>query len=128
MTTTFRTPCSNHCLCANGKSPQTKFFNTKLTYELGDEEHVEDLLLIVPADAHIGEIMQIMNCAVREHIEPKGATFGSLRFRLDGRSAELTAWQWVQDTWYRFTLRGKQHTAGHFVPIWPSSAAPRLAF
>lgn len=123
MTTTFTVPCSNSCLCSCGKSSETKLFNASLEYEAGGEKHVEDILLVVPADAHIGEIMQVMNCAVRERIEPQGSTNGFLRFRLDGRSSELTFWQWVQDIWFRFTYRGKPFRGSHFVPIWPAPSA-----
>ena len=123
-TTTFKPPCSAHCLCSCGKSPHTKLFNTNLEYEAGGKKHVENMILVVPADASIGAIMQVMSCAVRERIEPLGASNGFCKFRLDGRSAELTAWQWVQDKWYRFTWRGKQHTGSHFVPIWPAPPPP----
>lgn len=120
MTTTFSPPCSGHCLCAErAKAPEsTRIFNASLEYEAGGDKRVEPLVLVVPAQAHLGEVLQIMNCAVRERIEPQGSHWGSLRFRLDGKSNELTFWQWVQDKWYRFTWRGKQHTGSHFVPIW----------
>lgn len=123
MTTTFRTPCSGHCFCASGKSASTKLFNASLEYEAGGEKHVEDISLVVPADAHIGEIKQIMSCAVRNRIESLGSHNGFLRFRLDGRSAELTPWQWLQDIWFRVTWRGKPHTGSHFVPIWDAPPA-----
>lgn len=123
MTTTFNAPCSGHCFCAGAKPGSTKLFNASLEYEAGGESHVEDIVLTVPSDFHIGQIMQVMNCAVRERIAPKGSHNGFLRFRLDGRSGELSLWQWVQDIWYRFTWRGKQHTGSHFVPIWPTAPA-----
>ncbi len=118
MTTTFRTPCSGHCLCASGKSSTTKLFNASLEFEVGGEKRIEDILLVVPADAHIGEIKQVMNCAVRERIASMGSRNGFLRFRLDGRSGELNFFQWVQDLWFRITWRGKPFTGSHFVPIW----------
>jgi hypothetical protein len=119
MTTTFKLPCSGHCFCAEGKAPaSTKLFNASLEYEAGGEKHVEDVVLVVPSDFHIGQIKQVMDCAVRQRIAKKGAQNGFLRFRLDGNSGELTFWQWVQDTWFYLSLRGKPHTGSHFVPIW----------
>ncbi|MCC7529683.1 MAG: hypothetical protein IT342_14260 [Candidatus Melainabacteria bacterium] len=123
MTTTFRTPCSEHCFCASGKSDSTVEFNASLEYEAGGKKHVEDITLVVPADSHIGQIKQVMDCAVRERITPKGSHNGFLRFRLDGRSAELTTWQRLQDIWFRITWRGKPYTGSHFVPIWPTAPA-----
>ncbi len=123
MSTTFRTPCSGHCFCASGKSATTKLFNASLEFEVGGEKRVEDILLVVPADAHIGEIKQVMNCAVRERIASMGSHNGFLRFRLDGRSGELNFFQWVQDLWFRFTWRGKPFTGSHFVPIWDAPPA-----
>lgn len=129
MNSTFSTPCSGHCFCAQGKTPDaTRIFNARLEYNSGGEKQVEDLVLVVPTDAHIGQIKQVMDCAVRERIVPKGASNGFLKFRLDGRSGELSFLQWLQDTWFHITWRGKPHTGSHFVPIWSSSAAPRLAF
>lgn len=129
MTTTFTAPCSGHCFCAEGKSAcTTRLFNASLEYEVGGEEHVEDVVLVIPSDFHIGQILQVMDCAVRDRITPKGAHNGFLRFRLDGRSSELTFWQRVQDVWYRFTWRGKQHTGSHFVPIWPAPPPPPRPF
>lgn len=120
MTSTFSPPCAGYCLCAEGgKAPDsTRIFSASLEYETGGDKRVEDLVLVVPAKAHIGEVMQIMDCAVRDRIAPQGSSYGFLRFRLDGKSKELTFWQWLQDKWYRLTWRGKQHTGSHFVPIW----------
>ncbi len=118
MTTTFRTPCSGHCFCAGGKSASTVLFNASLEYEAGGEKRVEDVILVVPADSYIGEIMRVMDCAVRERITSMGSQYGFLRFRLDGRSGELNFWQWAQDIWFRLTYRGKPFTGSHFVPIW----------
>lgn len=119
MLTTFTAPCSASCLCADKAAQQdTRMFNASLEYEAGGEKHVEDIVLIVPVDAGIGSIKQLMNCAVRERAQPKGADYGVLRFRLDGSSADLNLWQWVQDLWYRICWRGKPHRGSHFVPIW----------
>ncbi len=81
---------------------------------MGSEKRVEDILLVVPADAHIGEIKQVMSCAVRERIASLGSHNGFLRFRLDGRSGELNFFQWVQDLWFRFTW---QRQALHGQPL-----------
>lgn len=119
MLTTFKVPCSGSCICASGGSqPETRMFNASLEYEAGGEKHVEDIVMHVPAGAHIGEIKQMMDCAVRQRIEPKGADNGFLRFRLDGKSADLNLWQWVQDLWFRISWRGTPHRGSHFVPIW----------
>jgi hypothetical protein len=123
MTTTFKTHCSGHCICATATPAATRIFNASLEYEAGGEKHVEDLVLVVPSDAHIGQIKQAMACAVRERITPKGSSNGFLKFRLDGRSGELSFLQWVQDIWFRFTWRGKPFTGSHFVPIWPTAPA-----
>ncbi len=123
MNSTFSTPCSEHCFCAKDRAAATRIFNASLEYEAGGTKHVEGLVLVVPADAHIGQVKQVMNCAVRERITPKGASNGFLKFRLDGGNSALTFWQKVQDAWFRVTLRGKQHTGSHFVPIWPTAPA-----
>jgi hypothetical protein len=120
MSSTFSTPCSGHCFCAQGNAPAaTRIFNARLEYEAGGNKQVEDIVLVVPADAHIGQIKQVMDCAVRERITPKGSANGFLKFRLDGRSGELSFRQWLQDAWFRLTCRGKPFTGSHFVPIWP---------
>lgn len=115
----LNTPCASWCLCAaRGKGEMREVYGT-LEYELDGQKHSEKLVITVPVEQHHGHWMSTFDCLVRSVLEPRGATFGVVVFRLDGSDRPLTRWERFQDFWFRLTLRGRQVTVNHFVPIWP---------
>lgn len=118
-------PCGQHCLCVpTGSGLSTCTVYATLEYEVDGRKKKCQLAVTVPPNLSLGYWMGIFACKTRDLIKPQGARHGWLTFRLDGSKEPLTWWQAVQDVWYRWTWRGKQHTGNHFVPIWPDPPPP----